>query len=464
MNTLMSYFGRYALLAGFVFAGLNPLNANPVLPIAHDHVLRAGIVGLDIQPKLGIPLAGYGDKLRRLKHLDWDNTYPESFFFKPAIGEHTPIRSKTLVLHKDGKTLVFISIDTIGVEKVFVSDLAKKLAPLGVNEEDLIVAGTHTHSGPGTLSRTLPLELVAVDLFKRKNYDYVLARVTQSVHVAMHKLEPAELFTSSFEAEGMQRNKFRRKNEQHYNKQASFLLAKSQKTQKWLGGIVNFAVHGGGMPVDDLRFSSDFPGQIEMSVEDNLRQMNGDPESDVGVLFINGAEGDVAVGNHERGVEIIEEMGREFGRQSRPALEAARAVTPEFSVKRERIWLGIPAPPLKYCLGDNSFLRKSPVPLRIPIVPFMTQRSYLSIVKVGEITMLTWPGEPSTQLGFDLQAAAKKHGVKDPWILGLTSDYMAYFTTKAEYNEGAYDSCSSEFNWRGGKRIIRRYDRMLKAL
>ena len=46
-----------------------------------------------------------------------------------------------------------------------------------------------------------------------------------------------------------------------------------------------------------------------------------------------------------------------------------------------------------------------------------------------------------------------ENGFADSWILGLTNDYQSYFTTETEYNERAYDSCSSLFRWKGAQRI-----------
>ncbi|MBL7716247.1 MAG: neutral/alkaline non-lysosomal ceramidase N-terminal domain-containing protein [Bdellovibrionales bacterium] len=421
--------------------------------------LEVGVVGYDLKPAIGIPLAGYGDTLRRLKPIDIKNKYPHSFFFKPSEGVHTAIRSKVMLLKKDGRKLVFVSIDSIGVEFRFIDAIAKKVAKLGIRHEDLIVSGTHTHSGPGTLSRRLPLELVAVDLFIKKNFDAVVDGTVRSIELADQTAVPAELFNTSFIASGMQKNKFQRGAE-WFNPEAQFLVARSKATREWMGGMVNFAVHGGGMPIELMLFSSDFPGQIEINIEKLLKQLNG-PQSkqDVAILFMNGAEGDVAVPG--RGVQLIEDLGAEFARQAAPAFTPARLkpVAPEFSVQQKKIWLGIPASPLKYC--GEGILKKSPIPLRISLVPFMAQRAKISLVKVGEIAMMTWPGEASTTLGYELQGVAKSRGYKTSWVLGLTNDYMTYFTTKKEYHQGAYDSCSSLFNFRGAERIIKHYKSML---
>jgi hypothetical protein len=69
-------------------------------------------------------------------------------------------------------------------------------------------------------------------------------------------------------------------------------LAKSSANGRWLGGMVNYSVHGGGMPIDTLVYSSDFPGQIELQMENRIRGMNDGGNKPV-ILFVNGAEGDV---------------------------------------------------------------------------------------------------------------------------------------------------------------------------
>lgn len=447
-------------LLAVLFFGLISFTINT--QASSEDTLLVGVAAIDTQPAIGIPLAGYGAKERRLKDfIDWHNTHEHSFFFRPSNGTHTPIRSKVMVLQKGARKLVFVSLDVIGIEDRFVIDLAEQLRPLGIREKDLVVTGTHTHSGPGTLSRKLGLELVAVDLFRRKNYDYFLKKVEQSVLIALSQVEPAELYSSHFDAEGMQVNKFRGEGKEHYNKRASFLLARSLNTHKWLGGMVNFAVHGGGMPVELLVYSSDFPGQIEINIEKELQAQNGEIDKKPAILFMNGAEGDVAVPG--RGIELIEKLGQEFARQAQPALDINNMtrVSPEFSVTQKNLWLGIPASPLKYCGG--GFLKKSPIPLRIPMIGLMDMRAPVSMIQVGEISMFTWPGEASTTLGFKLQNLAANYGHKDSWFLGLTNDYMTYFTTKDEYHEGHYDACSSLFNWRGGKRILKHYDKVLKA-
>lgn len=463
----LSMLRTYALL---LIVAFNSSYANAPLSSPNDDQLRVGVSSLNIEPQVGIPLAGYGSKERRLpEFMDWRRRFPHSFFFRPSEGTHTPIRSKAMVLRKGDRNLIFVSLDMIGLEHRFIKDVADRLAPLGVDEQDIVMSATHTHSGPGTLTRRIPLALIAVDIFKRENYEYVLAKVVQNIHVALFLAEPAELLTSSFVAEGFQKNKFRRKDEEHYNKKASFLLARSLADGRNMGGLVNFAVHGGGMPIEHLHYSSDFPGQIEINIENNLARKNtetlGDRANYVDrptMLFMNGAEGDVATPG--RGIELIEQLGVEFARQAEGALNDLRPVEPEFSVARKKVWLGIASSPLRYCIGDGSKRKYKQIPLRFPLGALFPNSAYVSAVRIGNITMLTWPGEPSTTLGYRLQGVATQEGFDDSWVLGLVNDYMTYFTTKEEYHEAQYDSCSSLFNWRGGDRILDAHRALLKDL
>lgn len=422
---------------------------------------EVGLAAVDIEPPIGVPLAGYGAPARRLPgYVDWGNKHPYAAWFRPSEGRHTPVQSKAMVIRHDGGLVVFVSLDFVGVERRMVSDLGRRLGHLGITTDDLVVGATHTHSGPGAISRRLSLSLVAVDRFNRDVYEHVMARIVTSVEQAFASLQDAELVTAAFDTEGLQRNKWRRKGEQHYDRRARFLLARSVPDGHLLGGLLNFALHGNGMPIDDLRFSSDTLGSIATNVESLLAAHNGSDAGQPVILFFNGAEGDV--GNTERSVQAVEDHGREFAAQARDAgvLESLRHVDADIAIKRRRVWLGLPGMSLRNCTGKPRPKRINGLDIRLPL-PFMQQRAWITLVRIGELTMLTWPGEASVQVGYDTRMLAAELGVSDLWILGLVNDYQSYFTTKSEYHEGRYDSCSSLFRWKGADRIRKGMEKML---
>lgn len=414
---------------------------------------EVGIAAVDIEPPIGIPLAGYGAKARRLpSYVDWGDELEHAAFFRPSVGRHSPIQSKAMVIRNGESKVVFVSVDFVGVEKRMVSDLADSVAHLGIKAEELIVGATHTHSGPGTFSRRPSMVMIAVDRFRKENYDFILAKMANSIEIAFERLQSAELLTTTFQTEGLQRNKWRRKGEDHFDKRARFLLARSMADKEIMGGLLNYALHGNGMPISDLRFSSDTLGSIATHVEQFISERNSPGAAAPVILFMNGAEGDV--GNRERTVAAVAADGRTFAEQAAEAgiLDELRPVDPSISISRKGVWLGLPGMSLRNCIwGKEERSQSGPDP-RFPL-PFMQQRTFVSQISIGDIYMLTWPGEPSVQVGYDTQAIAAEYGHEDSWILGLTNDYQSYFTTKTEYNEGVYDSCSSLFRWKGTTRI-----------
>jgi len=422
--------------------------------LAQEQKLLVGLHALDVNPKIGIPLAGYGSTDRRLNNFfDWSGEYKESSLFKPSEGFHSLIRSKVMFLKMGDKNLVFVSLDTIGTEDRFIKDIAANLADLGIKEEEIIISATHTHGGPGTLSNRLPLQAIAVDFYKEKNYRYIVKQVTLSIVRAYHSLREAELFKSKAVIDGVQRNKWRRKEERHYDQRASFLVARDRHNGRWLGGMVNFSIHGGTMPVGLMLYSSDINGAIEIALEKWLAQKNA-PLADYPVfLFMNGAEGDVG-SKGERSVEAIERLSTLFLEQAAPSLEEANLtpVEAKFSVQKKKLFVGTPGLPMKGC--QKGLFGKLPEWMKVSLFNLLPTHSYISLAQVGDITYMTYPGEPSTQIGYDLQALAIARGHSDPQIISLANDYMTYFTTRKEYREFAYDSCSSMYGWQGGVRIM----------
>ena len=412
---------------------------------------EVGLASVDIEPPIGIPLAGYGARARRLpKYADWGDQHEHAAFFRPSTGRHSAIESKAMVIRRDGAQVIFVSVDLVGVEKRMVRDVAKRLASYGVEEHQLLLGATHTHSGPGTLSRRPSMAIIAADRFRKENYELVVGKIAASIEQAFLALRPAELVSGQFRTEGLQRNKWRRKGEQHFDTRARLLLARDAETGELFGGVLNYALHGNGMPVDDLRYSSDTLGSIANNLESELQAQG---HSDPVILYFNGAEGDV--GNRARSLEAVAEDGESFAQQASTSgvFDELLPVGDGLSVTRRKVWLGLPGMSFRNCLGKWNGGESDPGPdPRLPLW-LMQQRTWVSLVSLGNVHMLSWPGEPSVQVGYDTQAMAEAAGFSDSWILGLTGDYQSYFTTREEYFEGAYDSCSSLFRWKGTERI-----------
>jgi hypothetical protein len=408
--------------------------------------LQVGIAARDLTPETSehIPLGGYGGTGRRILPFQFFTIRPYLRGFRVSEGVIDPIRAKVMYLKVKQQRLLLMSLDLVGVTKDFHSDLVKKLQDQGFQASELLISGTHTHSGPGALSRNPFWQALAMDRFQRKFYDKFLDQIADTAREAVARAEPAELHSLSFQTHKLQRN--RRGADRPLDPKANLLLARSS-SGSWLGGMVNFAVHGTWFGEENLKFSSDVPGAIEKSLSEFLYEENGyvRSRSTPEFVFINGAEGDVLPAQEYR------ELGKLFALQARENWANLRQLdTADLEVTQKEISLGLPKINISKCV-EKKWL---PQNFRLGVKRFISPTTLITQVKLGGLMFLTWPGEPTTELGLQLVAAAKETGVEDAWVLALTNDHLSYFVTAEEFEKGGYEACSNFFGAQGGRKVI----------
>lgn len=413
---------------------------------------QAGIASRDLTPSQEekVPLGGYGGADRRIFPFHFFTVKPYLRGFRVSEGMIDPIRAKVMYVKNNQQQLLLISLDLVGVTKDFHADLVEKLKALGLKPSELIISGTHTHSGPGALSRNPFWQAVAMDRFQHRFYEKFLNQIAQTAQEAMAKAEPAELYTLSFETHELQRN--RRGADRPLDPRANLLLARST-SGAWLGGMVNFAVHGTWFGENNLKFSSDVPGAIEQNLSEFLKEENGYVLSPVvpDFVFINGAEGDVSPAKE------YQELGRLFAEQAKQNWNSLRLLEAQnIAVTQKEIDLGLPMINISKCT-ENKWLPKN---LRIGVKRFISPKTLITQVRMGDLVFLTWPGEPTTELGMRLMDEAKQAGFEDAWILGLTNDHLSYFVTEDEYEKGGYEACSNFFGADGGTKVIEEHRKL----
>jgi hypothetical protein len=416
------------------------------------HELSVGLASMDVTPAVSdeIPLGGYGSLERR----NWPFKIPKHFpfirTFKVATGSLDAIRAKAMYLKTTDKKLVFISLDVIGVTKEMRQDLARRLSQDGFCADEIIVSATHTHAGPGALSNNLFWQIIAMDRYQKKFYNRFLNQIAQTVRLAVAAAQPAELFTLSYETKGLVRN--RRGNDGSLNPEANLMLARNLDGA-WMGGFVNFAVHGTSLPSSNLLFSSDTPGAIERELEKLLTDMNGlvRLQTSPQMLFINGAEGDVSpnLGSHT-------EMGKEFARQTLAHWPQTQPLTDDWQVLQKEVYIKKPKVSLSNCVEKNWM----PKGINIGLSALIPSTTIITQIHFGKLWLLTWPGEPTAEVGMQLTNEAIKTGAEKAWVFGLSNDHLAYFTTPEEFAAGGYETCANFFGARGGEILIQAHQEL----
>ena len=272
------------------------------------HALLAGAARRDITPPVGAPLGGYGAGPRRILDantiplnisaaLGWLTPQPTSYctLFEPSVGKHDAICAKALVVEKAGERFAILSLDAVGVSKKLRDDIAQLVAPHGIAADHLMVAATHTHSGPGAIADKKFWQFAAMDLFNQQLYDDFVNGSAEAVIAAVNNLEPALAGYASEVEDTVQRNR------------RGLGIVDPELTVVQLERIdgsvvallVNLAIHGICLDADNLHYSADLMGYCEREAE---AQLGGDSVC----LFLNGAEGDVSPNQYDwAGAESI---------------------------------------------------------------------------------------------------------------------------------------------------------------
>lgn len=426
-------------------------------PAAWAETIRAGMHAEDVTPVIGVPLAGFGGGDRR--QIPWDVTgkYPYATFLKPSTGKLDAIRSKALVIERGAERIFFVSVDIVGSDPILRNDVIAKTRDIGVTSANLFISATHTHSGPGTVFKNPIWELLATDRFQRKIYEAFAEGVAASIRKAVAGLEESEILASSFEAKGLQKN--RRIKDGPVDRSANLLWVRSTRGA-WLGAMANLPLHGTSLGMKNHSFSSDVLGSIERGLEDRLRGQNRITQPEAGsssepvVLFVNGAEGDVTPSLS------MQESAEAFANQALASLAGARLIDASWQVREQLVTLPRARLNTRGCVEQKT-LKKILGVLRPSLARWMPQDTRIWSIRLGDMWMMTWPGEPTTALGLQLKKLASEAGYGQTWVMGLTNDHKAYFTSHQEYDAGGYEACSTLHGYEAGERLLEAHAAML---
>jgi hypothetical protein len=96
--------------------------------------MQAGFFEVDITPRVGVGLCGFGP-----------------FFNRMSIAVRDPLKARAAAFELNGKMAVIVSCDLIGVTREIVEAVKRDVGRrAGLEADQIMVHCTHTHSGPNT--------------------------------------------------------------------------------------------------------------------------------------------------------------------------------------------------------------------------------------------------------------------------------------------------------------------------
>lgn len=318
--------GPVLLTLVFAFTGcaeITVTRGEPGIPAPPAPAFQAGVAKVDITPPPGMPLFGYSRAGSNV-----------------GAGLRTRLYARAIYLETEsGDRLALVQCDLGGISALLHRSVARRIVEeTSVTVDRLLIAATHTHSGPGGyFAEALYDDFGSTRAgFDPKMVEFLVQRIAASVLQAHRSRAPAKLAVTQGTVWGLTRNRSlepHRHNRVHASQvgppyrlgpeyeaiDPSFILLRVDRVTpagtEPLGVFSNFAIHGTVLsPANDL-YTGDVHAAAERSLEwDIERQYPG--AHDVVHAMTNGTEGDVQAAFAHQGFSEAERIGRELGSEA----------------------------------------------------------------------------------------------------------------------------------------------------
>lgn len=388
--------------------------------------LEAGVASADITPPPGGHMAGYGARM-----------------IPVSTGTHDPLFARALVLTDGEDMLALVTLDLVGFPADSVREVKAAIEEkTGIAQ--VMLAASHTHSGPEAGERTFPSD-------EAPWIETAEQTVVSLVKEAQSACQPVRYGAGKGRVEeGHNRRKVSRDGEvtMFWRNEAREptepvdyelgVIRFDTLDGNTLATLVNFTCHPVVLGPKNLEFSADYPGVMRTVVEERLGGM---------CLFANGACGDInpfldKSDPAEGAFEEVARMGRAVGEE---AVQVAEALTmnetadPDLTVRTKSIALD-----MRWDIEDPEVIaalekKYGKILVHVALERFKAQLPLaggLVTVTLGDdVAIAGVPGEFFVEHGLWLKEQCV---IPNTFVFGYCNGSLAYFPTINAAHEGGY--------------------------
>jgi hypothetical protein len=449
-------------------AGPDPAYAN--VPPASE-VLYGGTGERPLGFPVGASTVGLSPKKGPLS--PWSDAFPGT------DSVHTTVTARALVLRRQGKAIVLMRTDTIGMWQDIVRDVAESLRVAGRGDlaDGLIVGGTHTHSSGGRLFDHLIGE-IAIGGFLPAFYQRMRDALVGAVLDADAASIPATVGHKTILVSEMHND--RRCENGPVQDDTMGLIKVDGLDGTPVALVVNYSMHGTTVGSDDFVLSSDAPGAVEDGIESRLDAPRTViyMQSWAGDMQPNGPDSYATVTGYDlrSSYRELDQIGAAAAANVIPVLDSiVMNPQPEIDVLSVAIPLrnelinpdgafdkfpfgGIFCISAKENCGEGA---KTYTSSDILCAGFPEEDTVLwtllTAARIGDLGFITLPGEPLTSVGTELRAKAQAaSGLSEMYVLGYTQGYLGYLLHPDDYYQGGYEANGSLMGPGFGDYLIKR--------
>ena len=379
-------------------------------------------------------------------------------------GVHDPLFARALVVSPDDKnkktSVVIVSCDVCIAEADPLLDNIRKVASdkTGIPAENMIIACSHTHSGPALCGGLGP---------KAEEYtdEEFLPKVIEAIYQASNTLEPATIGYNRGEETTV--SHYRRlwtkdgkivMNWEPYpaeeivgpaeeidNEVGVMKIVSANNPDSVIATIYNHAGHPNVMSGDNYMISADYPGLASKIVEDEFGGI---------AMFLNGAQGSSDIdGLKDRDWEGVTRTGTAMGEA---VIDIAAQITSQQTVKVKTVLQKFTVPYRAITSEELSWAKKIMAEsngtltvladgvgddYKAGLYLTLNEKKGESIglemtgIAFGDIAFISFPGELFNEIGVKIK---KQSPFKYTYIVVCANDSTGYYPTKKAISEGGY--------------------------
>jgi hypothetical protein len=367
---------------------------------------KAGAAKKSIQPKLPVPISGGMGAPKMASE---------------ASGELTA----RAIAVADGDTRVAVCcLDLLGFPAVLCQRVRQQVK--GIPAENILIASTHTHSGPDAYAFPDGKGGHTGDL---KYIDFVVQQAAAAIQAAVDSLQPASLTSASGDARGKIAYNYYAPD--LYDREMGVLQARDSKGAT-IFTLVNYAVHPEvlGNEVDIV--SPDLVGPLCEKLEADCGGMG---------IFLNGALGGMVTADNrlldqpkdpqraywqdQRDWDECLRIGQLMADEAQRLIKDSTAQTaPELSCLSRNVRFPVDSDILWQVFLYSPLNHQADRKDRVMEVP-------VNLINLGDCQIASIPGEALPNIGFYLK---RKMAGEHKFLFGLTNDAFGYILTEVDFN------------------------------
>ena len=280
--------------------------------------LLAGAARADITPPPGMPMAGYSM---------WAN-YGKGF--------RTRLFARVLYLKPlAGRAVALVQCDLLTGSLLLNQRVAERIAQkTDVSINGLMIAGTHTHSGPGNYFENNFYNDNAANAagFDSEYFDYLSGQIAAAIIRACAERKPARIATGKTQISHMTRNRSIQAYRANKNVAAKKLpdiyeavnpelymirvdVKDNDKKYRPLAAVSSFSIHGTAVPSGNNLYNGDVFAYIEREVEQGIKNVYKTSWDPIHAAF-NGTHADSSPNYQKQGFTEARRIGTSVGQKA----------------------------------------------------------------------------------------------------------------------------------------------------